>query len=214
METPVFHLTFVRHGESIGNAENRIQGLVDFPLSEVGRAQARSLADRWRVEGRSFDTLITSTLSRASETAQILGSVLKIPILEFESLWVERDMGIRSGMTISEIRAQFQEPDFINPYDSIDERGESEWALYLRAGQALHKILQKDPARYLIVTHGAILNMAFYAILGIAPQPNSQGSRFKLDNAAFASFQYYPGLHRWMVDVIGDRTHWPLRSLG
>ena len=210
--SPVFHITFLRHGESIGNVENRLQGLSDFPLSEPGRAQARALAARWQAEGLTFDVAISSPLSRASETAQIVAAALRIPTLEFEPLWVERDMGKRSGMTMEEIRAQFPEPDFINPYDAPYASGESDWALFLRGGQALHKILQRASARYLVVAHGAILNMTLYSILGIAPQPNFQGPRFRLENTAFSSFRYYPEAHRWRVDVIGDRNHWPLAA--
>ena len=209
MTVPVFHITFLRHAESTGNAENRLQGLSEFPLSEVGRAQARALGARWRAEGQRFDVAVSSPLSRARETAQEVAAVLQIPVLELEPLWVERDMGQRSGLTMDEIHAQFPDPDFLNPYDSREGGGESDWALYLRAGLALHKILQRAPARYLIVTHGAILNMTLYAILGIAPQPNFQGPRFRLENTAFSSFHYYPQAHRWRVDVIGDRSHWP-----
>jgi broad specificity phosphatase PhoE len=207
-EAAVFQITFVRHGESTGNVENRLQGMMDYPLSDTGRAQARALAERWLAEDVSFDTVISSPLSRASETAQILSDALKIPSFELEPLWVERDMGARAGMTIDEIRAKFPEPEFVNPYDSISDSGESDWALYLRGGQALHKILQRPPARYLVVAHGAILNMTLYAILGIAPQPNFQGPRFRMENTAFAAFRYYPEAHRWRVDVIGDRNHW------
>jgi len=207
-KAPVFHITLLRHGESTGNAENRLQGRSDYPLTETGRAQARALVERWQVEGLTFDATITSPLSRARETAQILSDGLKIPVFELEPLLVERDMGGRSGMTMAEIRANFTDPDFINPYDSIDESGESDWALYLRGGQALHNILLRPPARYLVVTHGAIMNMILFAILGITPQPNFQGPRFRLDNTAFASFRYYPDVHRWRVDSIGDRNHW------
>ena len=212
VKAPIFHITLVRHGESLGNIENRLQGLSDYPLSETGRAQAAALAARWQAEGLGFDTAISSPLSRAAETASILVSALGIPNLELEPLWVERDMGKRSGMTMEEIHAQFQDPDFLNPYDAYDQSGESDWALYLRAGQALHRILQRPPARYLVVAHGAILNMTLYAILGIAPQPNFQGPRFGLENTAFASFRYQPEAHRWRVGVIGDRTHWPLKA--
>jgi broad specificity phosphatase PhoE len=207
-DTPVFHITFLRHGESTGNAENRLQGLSDFPLSETGRAQARALGERWQAQDMTFDTAIASPLSRARETAEIVAAALNISALELEPLWVERDMGKRSGLTMAEINAQFPNPDFINPYDSFGEDGESDWALYLRGGQALHKILQRPPARYLVVTHGAILNMTLFAILGIAPQPNFQGPRFRLENTAFCQFRYYPQAHRWRVDVIGDRNHW------
>jgi broad specificity phosphatase PhoE len=206
-DMPVFHITFLRHGESIGNAENRLQGLSDFPLSETGRVQARSLGARWQAEGVTFDAAFVSPLSRARETAEIVTAALKVPVFELEPLWLERDMGKRSGMTLDEINAQFPVLDFVNPYDSVGESGESDWALYLRGGQALHKILQHPPARYLVVTHGAILNMTLYAVLGIAPQPNFQGPRFRLENTAFCHFRYYPTFHRWRVDVIGDRSH-------
>lgn len=211
-ETPIYYITFLRHGESTGNVENRLQGLSDFPLSETGRAQAHALGERWKAEGLTFDTVITSPLSRARETAEIVAAALQIPEFELEPLWVERDMGKRSGMTMEEIQVQFHDPEFVNPYDSIDESGESDWALYLRGGLALHKILQRPPAKYLIVTHGAILNMTLYAILGIAPQPNFQGPRFRVENTAFCQFRYFPLAHRWRVDVIGDRNHWKVES--
>ncbi|MCX6065550.1 MAG: histidine phosphatase family protein [Chloroflexi bacterium] len=207
-ESPVFHITFVRHGESIGNAENRFQGQSDYPLSETGRAQARALAERWQTEGAVFDYGIASPLSRALETAQIISSALGNFPIELDPLWMERDNGKRSGLTVDEVQLRFPDPEFVTPFDSVGETGEGDWALYLRGGQALHKILQRPPGRYLVATHGAILNMTLYAILGIAPQPNLQGARFRLENTSFSAFRYYPETHRWRVDVIGDRVHW------
>ncbi len=203
----VYHLTFVRHGESTGNAENRLQGQSDYPLSEKGRAQARALAERWQSAGITFDALISSPLTRALETGKIIAAALKIPVIETEPLWMERDNGKRSGMTWEEVQAYYPDPSFMNPYEAVAETGEGDWALYLRAGEALHKILQRPPARYLVTSHGAILNMALYAILGIAPQPNFQGARFRLENTSFSCFRYQPQKHRWQVDVIGDTHH-------
>jgi broad specificity phosphatase PhoE len=185
-----------------------LQGLSDFPLSETGRAQARALGERWQAEGLTFDIVLTSPLSRARETAEILAAALTIPTLEPELLWMERDMGQRGGLTMAEIQAQFPTPDFVNPYHAIASTGESDWEVYLRGGRALHQLLQRPPARYLVVTHGGILNLTLYAILGIAPQPNFQGPRFRIENTAFCQFRYYPQAHRWRVDVIGDRNHW------
>ena len=206
-EKPVFHITLLRHGESVGNAENRLQGHADFPLSDAGREQARKLAARWKAEGVKFDCTIASPLLRALETAQIISEALGIPNFETDPLWMERDMGLRAGLTMAEIRAQFPEQEFVNPYESWSENGESEWELYLRGGQALHKLLQRPPARYLVVSHGAILNKVFYSILGITPQPNRQGAHFRLGNTAFSTFTYYPHSHHWRVDVIGDTNH-------
>jgi broad specificity phosphatase PhoE len=204
---PIYHLTFLRHGESVGNAENRLQGLADFPLSDAGRLQARKLAARWKAEGISFDTVIASPLSRALETARIIATELGLPSVETDPLWVERDMGKRSGLTMAEIRAQFTDPDFVSLYTSWGEEGESDWALYLRGGQALHKLLQRPPARYLVVSHGAILSKVFFSILGITPQPNSHGVHFRMENTSFSKFRYNPASHHWRVDIIGDTAH-------
>jgi probable phosphoglycerate mutase len=206
---PTYDITFVRHGESVGNAENRVQGQAEFPLSETGRAQALALAERWKNEGISFDFILSSPLSRAFETGQIIADVLNYPNpIEPEPLWLERNNGKRAGLTWDEIQIKFPDPEFYNPYQPIAETGEGDWALYLRAGQALHKILQRQPGRYLIISHGAILNMTFYAIMGLTPHPNSQGPRFHLRNTCFSRFIYHPHRHRWEVNVIGDRTHW------
>ncbi len=203
----IYHFTFVRHGESVGNAENRLQGQSDFPLSEKGRAQALALAQRFQTEGATFDAVLASPLSRARETAEILVKGLHLPDVELDPLWMERDNGKRSGLTAEEVRARYPEPVFTNPYESVAETGEGDWALYLRGGRALHQLLQRPAGRYLIVSHGAILNMVLYAILGIAPQPNYQGPRFVLDNTSLCRLRYYPLVHRWRVDVIGDRAH-------
>jgi len=204
---PVYHLTLVRHGESIGNAENRLQGQSDYPLSERGRLQAQALMERWKKYQMGFDHVIASPLARAFETAQIISQGLSLPPVEPEPLWMERDNGKRSGMTWEEVQQHYPDPPFSNPYQPVAETGEGDWALYLRSGQALHRVLQREPARYLIVSHGAILNMALYAILGIAPQPNFQGARFRLENTSFSTFRYYPLSHRWRVDVIGNFEH-------
>jgi broad specificity phosphatase PhoE len=203
----IFDITFVRHGESVGNAERRFQGQADFPLSESGQSQAQKLSEIWKAKKITFDAAIASPLSRARETAEILLAALGGPALELEPLWMERDNGKRSGMTWEEVQAYYPDPEFWNPYEPIAETGEGDWTLYLRGGQALHKLLQRQPGRYLVVSHGAILNMVFYAILGIAPQPKFQGARFRLENTSVSRFFYYPASHRWRVEVIGDAHH-------
>ncbi len=203
----VFDITFVRHGESVGNAENRFQGQSDYPLSEKGRQQARALAEVWFAEGINFDTVIASPLERARETAEIISARLGLSAVELDPIWLERDNGKRSGMTWDEVQKHYPDPPFVNPYEKIGETGEGDWALYLRGGQAVQGLLLRKPGRYLISSHGAILNMVFYAILGIAPQPNFQGPRFRLENTSYSRFIYHPDTHRWRVDVIGQRSH-------
>jgi broad specificity phosphatase PhoE len=202
-----FYITLLRHGESVGNAESRWQGQSDFPLTDAGRSQARALAERWQREQEKFDFLITSPLTRARETAEVLASALNLTV-EYDPLWLERDNGDFSGLTASEVRQNFQHPPFYTPYDSVGGDGEGDWELFLRAGQALHSLLKREPGRYLIVSHGGMLNQVMHAVVGLAPQANNAGTRFRFENTAFARLIYFPHEHRWVIDKLNDHAHW------
>lgn len=77
---------FVRHGQSEGNVGNVFQA-PDSPLNEEGKRQAERIAGR--VARISFESLISSTLPRAHDTAEIIGRVVeKTP--ELSELFVER----------------------------------------------------------------------------------------------------------------------------
>jgi broad specificity phosphatase PhoE len=202
-----FEITMLRHGESIGNAESRWQGQSDFALTDNGRAQACALADRWKLEGVKFDWIITSPLLRAKETAEIIGAALDVSV-EYDPVWMERDNGEFSGLTAHEVRQNFVHPEFYTPYDSVGGDGEGDWELFLRAGQALHRLLKRTPGNYLVVSHGGILNQFMHAVLGLAPQANNSGVRFRFENTSFARLVYYPHQHRWAIDTLNDHAHW------
>lgn len=97
----------VRHGESVANAQNRIQGHSDFPLNERGRAQAAE-AGRW-FRGKNVARLLCSPLSRAFETAAILASEAGFQPPVREPLLVELDTGKFSGLTLEEARDRHPE---------------------------------------------------------------------------------------------------------
>src|SRR3954452_23006856 len=99
------HLLLVRHGESTWNAEHRLQGQLDPPLSELGRAQAREL--RPLVERLEIPTerIISSDLSRARETAELLG----LRPGRLDPTWREIDIGEWGGKLAQEIDAQSDE---------------------------------------------------------------------------------------------------------
>src|SRR5258705_5765250 len=136
-DASTFHLTLLRHGESTGNAEKRMQGQSDYPLSDKGRAQAQALAERWQAESVGFDAVISSPLLRAIETAGIVAKALNAP-LELDPLWMERHAAKMSGLPLGELDP---DPDFFNPFQPMAETGEGDWQVYLRAGQALFNLL-------------------------------------------------------------------------
>jgi probable phosphoglycerate mutase len=65
-------ILLARHGETDDNREPiRIQGSLDTPLNDTGRAQAAELARA--VEAEGITALYCSSRSRARETAEIVG---------------------------------------------------------------------------------------------------------------------------------------------
>jgi broad specificity phosphatase PhoE len=204
-DKPVYSFVFLRHGESIGNAQSRWQGQSDYALTEKGRLQAQALAARWNAEGVKFDLIIASPLVRARETAEIVSTALEAPV-ELDSILMESHIGEMEGLTAEEVRRRPQ-PPYVTPYDSIGGEGEGDWALFLRAGQALHRLLRRAPGKYLIVSHGGLLNQLMNAIVGIAPHVDPSGVRFRFENTAFARVIYFPHQHRWAIDAVNDRAH-------
>ena len=206
--TAQYRFTFLRHGESVGNAAGYYQGQADFELNETGIAQSQALARRWLEERVAFDAIITSPLKRAAQTAEIIAQALKCTPIP-DPVWMERNNGKIAGLTAEEARQQIPRPGFIHPYQPIGETGESQWELYLRAGRAVQSLLARPVGSYMVVSHGGLLNFVMYAILGITPQANFQGPRFRFRNCSFATLTYWPDVHVWRVEGLNDHAHWP-----
>ena len=92
-------LLLVRHGETDWNADGRLQGHTDRPLSEFGRRQARQLAQELADE--NLDAIYASDLSRARETAEIVGKRLELAVVLDPALR-EKDWGSWEGLTAVE----------------------------------------------------------------------------------------------------------------
>lgn len=212
-----YHIFLLRHGESIGNAGGYHQGQSDFPLTQNGMAQSRALAQHWRKRQLPVDRIISSPLARARQTAEILAESLDIPI-EYDPVWMERNIGELSGLHPDEAATRYPRPIFMHPYMPVGIHGESQWDLYLRAGRAVQGLMRQPPGSYVVVSHGGILNLVLYAILGITPQANFHGPRFRFRNTAYATLTYSPFEHKWSLLGLNERNHWqdaedPLISL-
>jgi broad specificity phosphatase PhoE len=198
----MYHFFFIRHAESTGNAAKIFQGWADFPLSERGLEQARLLAQEWAREERRFDLCISSPLMRARQTAEIFAEALGVAI-EFDPDWRELHNGIFAGLTSEAVGDRFSESE-MTPYVHYGESGESRWQLFLRVGNALQRLMDRGPGRYLVVSHGGALNMAMYAMLGI-PLQTIRGPRFYFSNLGFAEVEYDPVKKRWELKRLENR---------
>ena len=135
-------LLLVRHGETDWNAERRWQGHTDVPLNARGREQARGLAEQLTAE--PLDAIYSSDLSRARETAEIVGGTLGLPVVTDADLR-EIDVGSREGLTAAEAGER--------PWD-----GEPHDRHAARVLAAVKRIAERHPAgRVLVVAHGGCL---------------------------------------------------------
>jgi len=199
-------ITLLRHGESDGNAQGVYQGRAEYDLNEKGQTQARTLGAYWHTQGTTFSQIISSPQARARQTAEIISDILAVP-LEFDDQWQEIDNGILAGVPLDEVGDKNHFPDSMTPFDRIGESGESNWDLYLRAGNVVQELVKRPAGDYLVVSHGGFLNRVLYIILGIVPQVNFSGARFRFDNTSFAVVLYDPARHIWLVEKLNEHLN-------
>jgi len=157
---PVQEIVFwlIRHAESTWNAAGRWQGQEDPPLSERGRRQAAGLARA--LAGEGVETLITSDLARAFETASIVGRALGLQPRPEPALR-ELDAGAWNGLPRSEIARH--DAEALALFDSGDMDapaggGESRSDAARRARRALLAIGRENAGRRLaVVTHSGVI---------------------------------------------------------
>ncbi|MFN2273479.1 MAG: histidine phosphatase family protein [Anaerolineales bacterium] len=191
--------TFLRHGLSVGNKNDIVQGQMDFPLSEEGIHQARQLASHWFARKVTFDLIISSPLTRARRTAEILQQSLSCPI-EFDDRWKERLSGIAQGISYEQIDQLFGDRPFPSSHDPIFDQGESEWDLFMRAAASVQDLVRRPQGSYLIVAHGAVLSAAFRSIMGISPPAGRvRPVRISFENTGYSIFDYDADMARWSL---------------
>ena len=145
-----------RHAETDWNAQRRFQGHADPPLNDIGRGQARALAEK--LADSVVTAVYSSDLRRATETAKIVAERLGLPVARRVGLR-EIDVGEWSGLTVDEVVARYPE-GYRRHRAGGDgwEQGESHVALSERIVRAVEEIARGHPGEtILIVAHGACL---------------------------------------------------------
>ena len=196
-------LIIIRHGETEWNLEGRIQGHLDSPLTESGRAQAEAIAGRLcEVEVKA---LYSSDLGRAYATAQIVSDKTGQDIIIDKRLR-ELNLGKFEGLTEEEVRKRFPEeyrylknaaPDYIYP------EGESKRQFSLRVISCLEELMGKHLGdQIVVITHGGALSRLIRYTLGM---PVVGSNEYKVCNAALNVFSYQN--KRWQLEIWGDLSH-------
>ena len=183
-------LILVRHGESVGNFENRLQGQEDYPLTAVGERQALLTASRLHDEGVS--ALYTSPLLRAVTTAEAIANRLDLEAMVLPGV-AEYSFGALSGLTYREVREHFAAtPETANlaanEREYPGEEGRENFAR--RVTQAVWGVVDKHPGETVaIVSHGGPIALFCQAVLGL---PYKRPMPFSVDNCSLAIIDVEP----------------------
>jgi probable phosphoglycerate mutase len=196
-------LCLVRHAETAWNAEGRVQGQLDIPLSEVGLAQARAVAAV--LGNESFSQIYSSDLTRVRQTAQPTADRLGMKVLLEENLR-ERHYGSFQGITYTEAKQRFPAQFARFKAHELDfdfSNGESLARFNERALACIDSLVKRHPGEHVLVfTHGGVLEMVYRYATGRAL---SSPRDFEIPNAAINRVEV--GAQGWRVWAWADISH-------
>jgi broad specificity phosphatase PhoE len=161
-------ISTLRHAHTQYNAERRYAGSIDIPLSESGIQDARQAAPK--LAEIKFDMVITSTLKRAIQTAQILIDD-SAPIIQNE-LCNERNFGIMEGLTWEDIQT-LQPPVLMinvgNDLHTVNPKGGEPFEDVWERAKKFRRLLFEayKGANVLVVSHGVFLQMLHGLLRGL-----------------------------------------------
>ena len=196
-------ICIIRHGETDWNVEKRIQGHLDIPLNQTGRAQA--LATAQSAFHYAFQAIYSSDLSRTLDTANAVAKRLALEVQPL-ALLRERHYGIFQGLTALEGKEKFPEA-YANYLARVAhfhfETGESLQSFSDRSRDAMQWMLQRHQDQTIAaISHGGVLDVLYRHATGRTLESRRD---FDIPNCALNWF-----LHdgqRWHLENWADRQH-------
>ncbi len=182
---PVRRLILVRHGETDWNVAHRLQGSSDIPLNDNGRDQARAAAPQL-ARIAPVKTIVSSDLSRALETAQIIADAMGASVVTDPRLQ-ERSYGVWEGLSEDVRRSQHGE-EYARWERGLElsiEGYEGHEAVAKRALAAVADHVTGD-GTHVLVSHGSTVRMLMSALLGLEWGSRAIGT---LGNAGWAELE-------------------------
>ena len=157
----------IRHAQTIGNVEKRIQGQNDSPLTAKGVSQAKQWGHQLKLF--NWDRIIVSNAGRALSTAALINATLNIPLGEDAQL-SEQDWGDWTGKTMAQIKKKvprFWAEQENAGWEFCPPGGEIRSSVWERSHKALKEAVGKWPgAKILVVTHEGVIKSLVYRLSG------------------------------------------------
>lgn len=153
-------LYLARHGETVDNANQIMQGQTQGELNENGILQARQLSMEW--QDRPLDVIIASDLKRSIDTARIIATPHHIEVVT-TPLLRERDWGGFTGRFIPDLKGEIW-PDDIETLEN----------LLSRAGEFIAYVKKTFPGKKVLAVGHGIINKAVQAVYYNKPMSEIQ----------------------------------------
>ncbi|MDQ0028446.1 histidine phosphatase family protein [Arthrobacter bambusae] len=179
----------VRHGQTDWNAQRRLQGSTDIPLNDVGRGQARDAVAV--LSGYEWDVIVSSPLSRAVETAELIAAGLGLSVDRRVPELTERGFGPAEGLQAGSELEALRIPGGFRGAESEDEAA-------CRGLAALEALSEEFRGRrVLVVAHGTLLRLSLGRAIG---RPLDS-----IDNAAL-NLAHHHDVDGWQLEYFnGER---------
>lgn len=185
----MLEIYIVRHGQTEWNAEGRIQGHGDSPLTLLGREQAQAAGRA--LSGRPIEALYSSSLGRARATAEIIASTLRLEPQARRELR-ECGWGEWEGMRWEDLHRRFGEQmqrRAENRYEFRPPGGESYCDVEDRARPFIEEIRRTHPRGSIaMVAHAMINRVLVRLLLGM-----SRDEMFELQQDGRRIYQVFAG---------------------
>lgn len=196
-------LYIIRHGQTDWNVEGKIQGRQDIPLNDMGRRQARALADG--MKSRPVASVYSSPQKRAMETAEAIAGPLGLTVKAVPQL-MEIGYGDWEGRSAEDIlttdrelyESWWQHPATVAPpggetLNQVDERCRQAWDM-IRSG------MKGDTA---VVAHGGTLAHFIVHLL----EGQSEAKEIVVSNASITTMDYDPKSGACRLVDLNDCSH-------
>jgi uncharacterized phosphatase len=173
----------LRHGQTNWNIDFRLQGVTDIPLNETGIEQARIAGEvlaQAATTGDTWDLILSSPLSRARDTAVMVGQAIGIPGVSIEDLLLERSFGEAEGLSHEEWKAKYSDTNHVPGGETLEQLEARAWVL-------LQRLLDHhEGKRVLTVSHGALIR----TLLRLVSEGEFPREGERLGNACLSVFEH------------------------
>ncbi|KIG14573.1 putative phosphoglycerate mutase family protein [Enhygromyxa salina] len=201
-------LVLIRHGETVGQSSIRLYGATDVALAPEGEAQVRATAQA--LIGQRFDAVLTSPLSRAHRSAEVMLSTIDHPKIDIEVVegFREIDFGAWEGWTWEDVRARdpanharwaSEGPAFRFPAGEV--RQEFVARVQAEVGPNIRARFLAGAQRILTVVHKGVIKAITSELLGV---PFLELGHLELPLGALARLRGGPD--QWALDPTGNNT--------